>query len=342
MSSNTKLTPKLRQDVSFLRAIRLRIMAFNIYWICRLFFPYAKSRIPGWSATAPTLIKRYPVRPNLVNRIHIPPTHRDGQKHPVFVLIHGGGWVLGDPAMDDEQAHLLAVKGYVVASLDYSLGPRSRYPVAITELAALTEAVLDDASLPIDPARLVVGGFSAGGVMTLALAQLPQLRDRIRALVSMQPVTDWTGEHRGPHRRTPWGSEDGLKRTQAMFDWAYVPAGADMRDPLLSPLYATRAQIPQPLFMVASSADGLCDEEALMCRRLAGLAEGDERGKDSEKSWAANGVVYECVPDMPHGFTHFWVRVKDEFWAKRKKELSAEVFEKVTVWLEEVIGKVEH
>ncbi|KAJ7747199.1 Alpha/Beta hydrolase protein [Mycena olivaceomarginata] len=327
----------LRAPVSLFTAIRFSIRAFLAKHFAGYGMNYLKSLDrPFWTSVAPSLIKTYPCRPHLKNnRIHFPPAHTPGERHPVLVLIHGGGFVLGTPAMDDEQAHLLAAKGYLVASLDYSL---ARFPTPLHDLVALVSALLDDAELlPLmDLDRVAVGGFSAGALMTLALAQMPELKHRIKALVPVQPLTDWSGSQRDPARghTNAWGGREALPHDQPVFDWAYVPAGADLRDPLLSPAWATRGAIPQPVFLVTSSDDSLCDEGAVLARKLAG-----KEGKDFDvtDSWAENGVRYECVKDMPHTFTHFWVRPEDEVWKARRKEAADDLWKKVVAWLDETL-----
>jgi hypothetical protein len=61
--------------------------------------------------------------------------------------------------------------------------------------------------------------------------------------------------------------------------------------------------------LVTSSDNSLCDEGAVLAWKLA-----VKKGKDFDvmDSWAENRVRYECVKDMPHTFTHFWVRPEDE------------------------------
>ncbi|KAJ7933865.1 Alpha/Beta hydrolase protein [Mycena leptocephala] len=329
----------IRQPVSLLTTIRLSIHAFLTKHLSAFGMAYLKSLDrPFWASVSPTLIKTYACRPHLRdNRIHLPPSHSPGQRHPVIILLHGGGFVLGSPAQDDAQAHLLAAKGYVVASLDYTL---ARFPTPLHDVAALIAAVLaDEELLPLmDTDKLVIAGFSAGATMTLALAQLPELKHRIKALVPLQPLTDWSGGLRDASRgrTTAWGTKERLPEEQAMFDWAYVPVGADMRDPLLSPGFASRVDIPQPVFFVTGSDDSLCDEAAVLARKLAGRKE--TGGFDVMESWASDGVRYECVKDMPHCFPHFWVRPTDKVWEARRKDAVEDIWGKIIAWLDETLG----
>ena len=111
--------------------------------------------------------------------------------------------MLGDPSMDDAQTRMLADRhGYVVTGIDYRLAPSYRFPPAIFDVARLVPPLLDDPDLPIDPTKLVAGGFSTGAVMTLNLAQLPELKYRIKDLESFQPPTDRSREGRDPWKTT--------------------------------------------------------------------------------------------------------------------------------------------
>ena len=323
-----------QQPVSWPKAIFFRNFAPAFRWLANWDVSRRKSRNPDyWEKQEPDFRKTYPIRPMLVNRIFIPANRQPEEKYPIFILIHGGGWVIGDPSMDDEQARMLADQHlYVVASLEYRLAPQHPFPTAIHDVAALTLAVLEDRELPIDTNKVVVGGFSAGAVMTLNLAQLPELQDKIKALVPFQPLTDRSGSVRGPWKTTKWGDVDQLKYTSDMFQWSYVPPGTDLTNKMLSPLYANRDDIPQPLFIVTGGADTLCEEGSALAKKLAGVT--DDR--DPVIAWGENGVRYYCAPDMPHCWTHFWVDIKGD-WGIRQKEYTQEAWKQVTSWLSQVL-----
>jgi acetyl esterase/lipase len=105
--------------------------------------------------------------------LHRPPS-RDGTA-PAMLWIHGGGYVIGHAAQDDKLCrHFVERLGITVANVDYRLAPDHPYPAALEDCyAALTWL----ASLPaVDPARIAIGGASAGGGLAAALALLA--RDR--------------------------------------------------------------------------------------------------------------------------------------------------------------------
>ncbi|MFF2452429.1 alpha/beta hydrolase [Isoptericola sp. NPDC058082] len=101
--------------------------------------------------------------------------------HPVVLWVHGGGFVSGSPATVEDFSFLLASRGYTVVSLDYTLAPEARYPVPVRQgnaaLAVVQERI---AELGGDPARIVLGGDSAGAQIASQLAAVqtnPRLAD---------------------------------------------------------------------------------------------------------------------------------------------------------------------
>jgi acetyl esterase/lipase len=110
-------------------------------------------------------------------RLHRPadPTATGG----ALLWIHGGGYVIGTAQQDDALCKRFAARlGITVAAVDYRLAPEHPYPTALQDChSALTWL----AGLPaVDPARVAIGGASAGGGLAAALA----FEARDRAVVS--------------------------------------------------------------------------------------------------------------------------------------------------------------
>jgi acetyl esterase/lipase len=100
------------------------------------------------------------------------------QPGPALLWIHGGGYVLGTAQQDDALCHRFTRElGITVASVDYRLAPEHPYPAPLEDCySALTWL----AGLPaVDPARLAIGGASAGGGLAAALALLARDRGEI-------------------------------------------------------------------------------------------------------------------------------------------------------------------
>lgn len=104
------------------------------------------------------------------------PTGRAERKRPCFISIHGGGWALGHPMRNDPFCRYLADKvDAIVFDVDYALAPQHRFPAGLNDCWNILKYVYDNAdSLGIDKTKIVVGGGSAGGNLTAALA----LKDR--------------------------------------------------------------------------------------------------------------------------------------------------------------------
>lgn len=103
-----------------------------------------------------------------------------GVAEPTAALlwIHGGGYVFGSAKQDDALClRFCKALGITVASVDYRLAPEFPYPAPLEDCyAALTWL----AGLPaVDPARVAIGGASAGGGLAAALALLARDRDEV-------------------------------------------------------------------------------------------------------------------------------------------------------------------
>lgn len=98
-----------------------------------------------------------------------------------LLWLHGGGHIMGNPEMDDASCAAYARESkLVVVSVDYRLSPRHRFPNALDDAYdTLTWLHAHAVELGVDPARIAVGGASAGGGLAAALAQLAHDRDQI-------------------------------------------------------------------------------------------------------------------------------------------------------------------
>jgi len=91
---------------------------------------------------------------------------------PAIVYCHAGGFALGNLDTDHRQCVELARRGRcTVVSVDYRLAPEYPYPAALDDaIAVLRWVAAHAAELGVDPARLAVGGSSAGATLAACLA----------------------------------------------------------------------------------------------------------------------------------------------------------------------------
>jgi acetyl esterase/lipase len=102
---------------------------------------------------------------------------------PGLVWMHGGGYVIGNAAQDDVLCRRFARElGVTVANVDYRLAPEHPYPAPLEDCYSVLTWL---AGLPaVDPARVAIGGASAGGGLAAALALMA--RDRAEVAVAAQ------------------------------------------------------------------------------------------------------------------------------------------------------------
>lgn len=82
---------------------------------------------------------------------------------PVIVWIHGGGWVSGHKEDIANYCKILAAKGYIAVSIDYSIAPEKKYPTPLRQVnIALAYLKVNADRLHIDTAHFILAGDSGG------------------------------------------------------------------------------------------------------------------------------------------------------------------------------------
>ena len=137
---------------------------------------------------------------------------------------------------------LAQATGCRLISVGYRLAPEHKFPAAVDDAIAATRWVSEHAaSLGIDAGKLVVGGDSAGATLAAAVCQnaLRHAGPAILLQCLICPVLDFGGT--SPSRRC-FAENYLLDRASLEADLAdYLPDGADLADPRISPLRAARS-----------------------------------------------------------------------------------------------------
>ena len=189
---------------------------------------------------------------------------------PALLYVHGGGFVVGDLDTHDPPLRELAHEsGCVVIAVDYRLAPEHPFPAALDDaLAALAWVRQHAAELQIDPARIAMGGDSAGGNLTAATChQLQQIGGELPAAqLLIYPGVDM--HNLAPSRNT-YATGFFLERELIdMFVSAYVPSPEMTADPRVSPLLAMDFSGQPPALLLTAGFDPLQDEGLAYGRKL--------------------------------------------------------------------------
>ena len=189
---------------------------------------------------------------------------------PVLVFYHGGGWTIGDLDTHDTLCRELCngARACVVA-VDYRMGPEHRFPAAVDDSLAATYWVQREAAaLKINPARIAVGGDSAGGnlaaVVALAARDAGDLPLVFQLLI--YPATDM---RRGAPSHTSNGQGYLLTSdTMHYFHDHYIDDARHDADWRASPLLAESLAGLPPSLILTAGFDPLRDEGMQYAVRL--------------------------------------------------------------------------
>ena len=112
-------------------------------------------------------------------------------RRTALVFIHGGGFVAGDRSQMLGYCRLLAKGGFMAVTVSYRLASAGHsYPSAADDIrAAVAWIRQQSASLPIDPDKIVLIGYSAGG--TLAMTVGLDDRSGVAGVVSVAGISDF-------------------------------------------------------------------------------------------------------------------------------------------------------
>jgi len=208
------------------------------------------------------------------------------EQAPALLWIHGGGYVIGSAQQDDAVCRRFSRKlGITVASVDYRLAPEHPYPAPLEDCySALTWL----AGLPaVDPDRVAIGGASAGGGLTAALALLTRDRGDIKLAFQLlvYPMLD---DRSSTAFGVPANPNYRLWSPRAnQFGWAAYLGNADP-EVAVPARHDDLSRLP-PAWMGVGTNDLFHDEDLAYAERL----------KD-----AGVPCEVEVVPGAFHGFDH--------------------------------------
>lgn len=107
---------------------------------------------------------------SLLFDVYYPKTEKE---LPIIVWTHGGGFISGNKELIENYAKILASKGYVVFSLDYSIAPENKYPLPLIEVNKALEYISKHHQQYFaDKDFIVLAGDSVGSMISAQVANI--------------------------------------------------------------------------------------------------------------------------------------------------------------------------
>lgn len=188
---------------------------------------------------------------------------------PGLVFFHGGGWLVGDVAGYDNVCRRLAATARIrVLSVEYRLGPEHKFPAAHDDARESFLWVLANAEkLDMDRAQISIGGDSAGGNMTAGISAMATREGiGVKSQFLLFPLLQMV-EMTSKQRKSPEAHILGKPALETIEK--YYVNGADLANPLISPLLDELPRGMPPTYMVTCGFDPLQHEGKVYADRLA-------------------------------------------------------------------------
>jgi len=209
-------------------------------------------------------------------RLHYPPVTKSPA--PALIYFHGGGMMTGQIETWDGVCQRIAREaGVIVVVPEYRLAPEHRFPAGVEDAYASWLWLQDEGvAHGIDPARLAIGGDSAGGYLTAVLTQLCRERGAppARLQIMIYPAVGTLG-----HGQSLDQFADGYFFSKDELAWTYAQYVGDAEqfaDPRVQPIRASDFSGLPPALILTAGYDILRDEGeeyGALLREAGGQAE---------------------------------------------------------------------
>lgn len=194
----------------------------------------------------------------------------EGEKLPILMFFHGGGFVIGNLDTHDLICRrLAALVKCLVVSVDYRLAPEHKFPAAPNDCYAATVWAYEHADeIKGDQTRIAVCGDSAGGNLATVISMMArdQGGPKITYQVLIYPTTDGTQSSPSVDQMG-----EGFILTKKLMVWFlnhYKDNQTEIKDPYFSPLFAEDLSNLPPALIITAEYDPLKDEGKKYAERL--------------------------------------------------------------------------
>ena len=219
---------------------------------------------------------------------------------PVFIFIHGGGWILGDyPTHRRLVRDIVVESGCAAVFVNYTPSPEAHYPQAINEIFAATKWVAEHGKeIGVDGSNLAIVGNSVGGNMTCATSLMvkEQKGPKVKVQIMMWPVADASFSEKSYLK---FGAERFLTTPLMKWMWDQYTTDLEARKEIHASLLKASIEqlkgLPPTLIQVAQN-DILRDEGEAFGRKLelAGVTVTTVRYNGMIHDWGMlNGLAQE-------------------------------------------------
>lgn len=203
------------------------------------------------------------------------PINRVQEKVPGLFWIHGGGYVLGHPDVEDGICERFAVdSNCVVVSVNYRLAPEYPYPAAIEDCYAGLKWMADNAeAFNIDKSKIAIAGPSAGGGLTAALALMACDKGKPEVMFQMPlyPMIDDRNETPSSYEINEKSMPKAWNRENNLIAWRMYLGDhvSDEISPYAAPTRANDLSGLPPAYICVGQLDPFRDETINYVTRLA-------------------------------------------------------------------------
>jgi len=219
----------------------------------------------------------------------------ENSRLPLFVNLHGGGFIMGSAEMDDPYMPRVANDADVkILNVDYSLAPEHPFPKGLDETYAVIKYAQDHADeLKIDPERISVGGHSAGGNISAAVCLMNAERKELNikcAILDYPPLDIYMDPADKPKGKGLMSMIFLSPKRARLFNCCYCLDRESRKNPLVSPNYAEQCALKTfpPTLILTAGKDTLCEEAEKFHDMLIA---------------AGVTVKHKRFEKSPHGFT---------------------------------------